>query len=72
MRSKIVAALAAASLIATSPALAQTMSDDMEDGAGLDRSVGIGIFGAIIALGVLFIFLEVTDEGDDDGSPASP
>ena len=73
MRSKLVAALVAASLIATAPALAQdTMSTDVEEGQGLGRGAGIGIFGAILALGVLFIFLEVVDEGDNDDSPVSP
>ena len=72
MRSKFVAALIAASLIATSPALAQDTSADMEENSGLSRSAGVGIFGAILALGVLFIFLEVVDDGGDEGSPVSP
>ena len=73
MRSKLIAALAAASLIATAPALAQSSSSDMEEGTGLSRGAGIGIFGSILALGILFIFLEVADDGDDDdGQPVSP
>lgn len=76
MRSKLVAALVAASLVATSPVLAQTSdSSDMEESRGLGRGAGVGIFGAILALGILFIFLEVVDDSDNNnngGSPVSP